>query len=95
MSASPLNIGWIGAGRMGAQLVTRLLDAGYDVTVYNRTASKAPPLADRGAGIASQASRSRRPRSGVLHGVVVQGSRTGHARRRRAAHRRLVTADHR
>jgi 3-hydroxyisobutyrate dehydrogenase-like beta-hydroxyacid dehydrogenase len=54
MSASPLTIGWIGAGRMGAALVTRLLDAGYDVTVYNRTASKAQPLVDRGAGIASR-----------------------------------------
>lgn len=54
MSASPLTIGWIGAGRMGAALVTRLLDAGYDVTVYNRTASKAQPLADRGAGIAAR-----------------------------------------
>ena len=54
MSVSPLTIGWIGAGRMGAALVTRLLDAGYDVTVYNRTASKAQPLADRGAGIASR-----------------------------------------
>lgn len=54
MSASPLTIGWIGAGRMGAALVTRLLDAGYDVTVYNRTASKVQPLADRGAGIAAR-----------------------------------------
>ena len=53
MSASSLKIGWIGAGRMGAQLVIRLLDAGYDVTVYNRTASKAQHLADRGAGIVS------------------------------------------
>ncbi len=54
MSAPTLKIGWIGAGRMGAALVTRLLDAGYDVTVYNRTASKAQPLADRGAGIVSR-----------------------------------------
>jgi 3-hydroxyisobutyrate dehydrogenase len=54
MSASPLTIGWIGAGRMGAALVTRLLDAGYDVTVYNRTASKVQPLVDRGAGIAAR-----------------------------------------
>jgi 3-hydroxyisobutyrate dehydrogenase len=54
MSAPTLKIGWIGAGRMGAALVTRLLDAGHDVTVYNRTASKAQPLADRGAGIASR-----------------------------------------
>jgi 3-hydroxyisobutyrate dehydrogenase-like beta-hydroxyacid dehydrogenase len=54
MSASTLKIGWIGAGRMGAALVTRLLDAGYDVTVYNRTAAKAQNLADRGAGIVSR-----------------------------------------
>ena len=54
MSASTLKIGWIGAGRMGSQLVTRLLDAGYDVTVYNRTAAKAQHLADHGAGIVSR-----------------------------------------
>jgi 3-hydroxyisobutyrate dehydrogenase-like beta-hydroxyacid dehydrogenase len=53
MSASTLKIGWIGAGRMGAQLVTRLLEAGYDVTVYNRTASKAAPLAEKGAKVVS------------------------------------------
>src|SRR6201991_527776 len=54
MSASNLTIGWLGTGRMGAQLVTRLLDAGYDVAVYNRTAAKAQHLADRGAGIVSR-----------------------------------------
>jgi 3-hydroxyisobutyrate dehydrogenase len=54
MSAPTLKIGWIGAGRMGAALVTRLLDAGYDVTVYNRTTAKAQYLADRGAGIVSR-----------------------------------------
>jgi len=54
MSASNLKIGWIGAGRMGAQLVTRLLDAGYDVTVYNRTASKAAPLAEKGAKVVTR-----------------------------------------
>ena len=54
MSASTIKIGWIGAGRMGAQLVTRLLDAGYDVTVYNRTAAKAAALADKGAKVVTQ-----------------------------------------
>lgn len=44
-------IGWIGAGRMGTQLATRLLEAGYAVTVYNRTASKAQALADKGATV--------------------------------------------
>lgn len=52
--ADRLTIGWIGAGRMGIQLATRLLDAGYDVTVYNRTAAKAQPLVDRGAKLASR-----------------------------------------
>jgi 3-hydroxyisobutyrate dehydrogenase-like beta-hydroxyacid dehydrogenase len=44
-------IGWIGAGRMGAALATRLLDAGYDVAVYNRTRTKAEPLAEKGATV--------------------------------------------
>ena len=48
MSEKP-TIGWIGTGRMGTQLVLRLLAAGYDVTVYNRTAAKAQPCVDAGA----------------------------------------------
>ncbi|MGE0779037.1 NAD(P)-dependent oxidoreductase [Mycolicibacterium sp.] len=51
MSATALKIGWIGAGRMGAQLIVRLLDAGYEVSVYNRTASKVAHLAERGARV--------------------------------------------
>ena len=44
-------IGWIGVGRMGLPLVTRLLEAGCDVAVYNRTRAKAEPLAALGATI--------------------------------------------
>lgn len=44
-------VGWIGAGRMGTQLIHRLLKAGYDVAVYNRTKSKAEPLMEFGATI--------------------------------------------
>ena len=44
-------VGWIGAGRMGFQLAKRLLRAGYDVSVYNRTKEKAEPLAEFGATI--------------------------------------------
>lgn len=44
-------IGWIGTGRMGFQLAARLLEAGHDVAVFNRTRSKAEPLAERGATI--------------------------------------------
>ena len=44
-------LGWIGVGRMGLALATRLLEAGHDVGVYNRTREKAEPLAELGATI--------------------------------------------
>ena len=47
----PHKVGWIGAGRMGAALAARLLDAGVDLSIYNRTRSKAEALADRGATV--------------------------------------------
>jgi 3-hydroxyisobutyrate dehydrogenase len=43
--------GWAGTGRMGYELVSRLLKAGHDVAVYNRTRAKAEPLAELGATI--------------------------------------------
>ena len=51
MGQQSMSIGWIGAGRMGFQLATRLLTAGYDVAVYNRTKAKAEPLSALGATI--------------------------------------------
>lgn len=51
MPAARPRIGWIGIGRMGFALAARLLDAGHDVAVYNRTRAKADPLGDRGAKI--------------------------------------------
>ena len=48
---APRRIGWIGAGRMGLPMIARLLDAGHEVSVWNRTREKAEPLADRGAVI--------------------------------------------
>jgi 3-hydroxyisobutyrate dehydrogenase len=44
-------LGWVGVGRMGYALAKRLLDAGCDLAVYNRTRSKAEPLAEFGATI--------------------------------------------
>ncbi|MFI0374114.1 NAD(P)-dependent oxidoreductase [Actinomadura sp. 1N219] len=49
--APSMKIGWIGAGRMGAAMARRLLAAGYDVAVYNRTRAKAVPLAEAGATV--------------------------------------------
>ncbi len=42
-------LGWVGAGRMGQALAARLLAAGHDVAVYNRTRAKAEALAEAGA----------------------------------------------
>jgi 3-hydroxyisobutyrate dehydrogenase len=46
---TPRRIGWVGAGRMGLALAGRLIAAGCDVSVYNRTRAKAEPLAEQGA----------------------------------------------
>ena len=51
MTDTKPSVGWIGAGRMGFELAKRLLAAGYDVAVYNRTRTKAEPLAEFGATI--------------------------------------------
>jgi 3-hydroxyisobutyrate dehydrogenase len=45
------SIGWIGLGRMGEAMVKRLLKAGHGVSVWNRTAAKAAPLAEYGAAV--------------------------------------------
>ncbi len=47
-----MKIGYIGLGRMGTAIAGRLLAAGHDLVVYNRTAAKAAPLGDAGARIA-------------------------------------------
>ncbi|MEX0780905.1 MAG: NAD(P)-dependent oxidoreductase [Balneolales bacterium] len=43
------SVGWIGTGVMGGNMCKHLLDAGYNVNVYNRTPSKAEPLIKQGA----------------------------------------------
>ncbi|TAJ37309.1 MAG: NAD(P)-dependent oxidoreductase [Reyranella sp.] len=45
------SIGWIGLGRMGEAMAARLVKAGHGVSVWNRTASKADPLAQIGAEV--------------------------------------------
>ncbi len=47
-------LGWIGLGRMGEAMVARLLAAGHDVAVWNRTRAKAEPLAAAGARIVDE-----------------------------------------
>jgi len=49
-----MEVGFIGLGQMGVGMAGSLLRAGHEVTVYNRTPSKAQALIDQGANIAPQ-----------------------------------------
>jgi len=46
-------IGFIGLGIMGRGMVDNLMKAGFDVTVWNRTASRMAPFVERGASAGS------------------------------------------
>ncbi|HEY1676692.1 MAG TPA: NAD(P)-dependent oxidoreductase [Candidatus Sulfotelmatobacter sp.] len=48
-----MKVGFIGLGNMGAGIAANLLKAGHQLTVYNRTASKADPLVKQGATLAT------------------------------------------
>ena len=50
-SLKDLSVGWIGTGRMGFAMASRLLDAGADVTAWNRTRAKAEPLMEKGGKV--------------------------------------------
>src|SRR4051794_13419835 len=49
-----MKVGFIGLGNMGSAMAANLLRAGHEVTIFNRTASKAKPLIDQGAKLATK-----------------------------------------
>ena len=69
-----MKIGWIGVGRMGAPMAARLLRAGYDVSIWNRTRAKAETEELKGAKIASRSERSTysapRSKSAIVSGAT-------------------------
>ena len=44
-----MNIGFIGMGIMGSRMAMNLLEAGFDLTINNRTREKSQVLLDKGA----------------------------------------------
>ena len=50
----PARIGWIGTGNMGFPMAARLIKTGFDVAVWNRTRSKAEPLAALGGTVVDE-----------------------------------------
>jgi 3-hydroxyisobutyrate dehydrogenase-like beta-hydroxyacid dehydrogenase len=55
-----MRVGFIGLGRMGLPMARRLLGAGHQLVVYNRTAERADSLLAEGARVA------RSPREAAL-----------------------------
>jgi 3-hydroxyisobutyrate dehydrogenase len=66
-----MKIGWIGVGRMGAPMAARLLRAGHDVSIWNRTRAKAETEELKGAKIV--ASRSELAGVDVLFTMLSTG----------------------
>lgn len=62
-------IGWIGTGVMGASMAGHLMNAGFSVTVYNRTKEKAQGLIERGASWADTP-RKLAEQSDVIFAIV-------------------------
>jgi len=61
-----MRIGFIGLGNMGAAIAANLLKAGHEVTVWNRSVSKARPLIDAGATLADHAKAASTDQDAVI-----------------------------
>ena len=53
-----MKVGFIGLGNMGSAIARNLINAGHDLSVYNRTRSRAEPFASLGARIAETPSEA-------------------------------------
>ena len=75
VSSSPADkqrIAFIGLGVMGNGMACRLVEAGYDVTVYNRTRAKAEEVAGLGARVADSPADAAREADVVMLSLANQ-----------------------
>src|SRR5690554_6036920 len=66
MTTHKLRIAFLGLGTMGLPMARRLLAAGFDTTVWNRTGQRAEQLRAAGATVASSAAEAARDRDLVI-----------------------------
>ncbi len=69
MAEEKPKVGFIGLGIMGAPMSMNLLNAGFELVVWNRTASKMEPLLEAGAE-AAESPADAAARSGVVVSIV-------------------------
>ena len=71
-----MKLAFLGLGLMGAPMARRVLAAGHDVTVWNRSPDKAAPFAEAGAHVAASAAEAVREAEAVIlmleNGPVVE-----------------------
>jgi 3-hydroxyisobutyrate dehydrogenase-like beta-hydroxyacid dehydrogenase len=65
-----MKVGFIGLGRMGQAMASRLLGGGHDLIVYNRTRSKAAELERAGAKVAATVAEACAGREVVISMVT-------------------------
>jgi hypothetical protein len=53
LEQADVRVGFVGLGRMGSGMARRLLDAGHDLAVYNRSVARTVPFAAAGARVAT------------------------------------------
>jgi 3-hydroxyisobutyrate dehydrogenase len=70
ITVAAARIAFLGTGYMGVRMARRLIDAGYPMTVYNRTREKAIPLAERGATVADSPRRAAERADVVMSSLV-------------------------
>jgi 3-hydroxyisobutyrate dehydrogenase/2-hydroxy-3-oxopropionate reductase len=68
----PQSVGFIGLGIMGQPMALNLLQAGFKLRVYNRTAGKAGPLEQAGAAVATSPAEAARDADFVV--IIVSDS---------------------
>jgi 3-hydroxyisobutyrate dehydrogenase-like beta-hydroxyacid dehydrogenase len=73
MTATTPNVGFVGLGRMGRPMARQLIDAGFPVTVYNRTSSVADAFAAETGATAVSAPRALGDRCSVIVTMLSDG----------------------
>jgi 3-hydroxyisobutyrate dehydrogenase-like beta-hydroxyacid dehydrogenase len=61
-----MNISFLGLGKMGAPMARRLLEAGHQLTVWNRTPKHAAPIVASGAALAANPAEAAQNAEAVL-----------------------------
>ncbi len=69
-----MKVAFIGLGNMGAGMAGRILKAGHDLTVWNRTASKADQLVAAGAKLAPSAAAAAKEADLVITSLMDDAS---------------------